>query len=235
FDMTIEAARLALKYMTPVILLTDGYIAQGTEPWRIPEMDELPDLTPKFCEDPENFAPYTRNPETLARMWAIPGMQGMEHRIGGLEKQDITGTVNQDPDNHQRMVEIRQEKIDRIVNDIPNLEVMGDPDADLLLIGWGSSYGAIKSAVDEKITEGFKVAFVHLKHMNPFPSNLGEIVAKYDTILVPEMNLGQLRTILHSNFFKPMLGLNKVQGQPFKSSEVKSKIDEILSEKEVVQ
>lgn len=235
FDMTIEAARLALKYMTPVILLTDGYIAQGTEPWRIPEMDELPDLTPKFCEDPENFAPYTRDPETLARMWAIPGMQGMEHRIGGLEKQDITGTVNQDPDNHQRMVEIRQEKIDRIVNDIPNLEVMGDPDADLLLIGWGSSYGAIKSAVDEKITEGFKVAFVHLKHMNPFPSNLGEIVAKYDTILVPEMNLGQLRTILHSNFFKPMLGLNKVQGQPFKSSEVKSKIDEILSEKEVVQ
>ena len=235
FDMTIEAARLALKYMTPVILLTDGYIAQGTEPWRIPEMDELPDLTPKFCEDPENFAPYTRDPETLARMWAIPGMQGMEHRIGGLEKQDITGTVNQDPDNHQKMVEIRQEKIDRIVNDIPNLEVMGDPDADLLLIGWGSSYGAIKSAVDEKITEGFKVAFVHLKHMNPFPSNLGEIVAKYDTILVPEMNLGQLRTILHSNFFKPMLGLNKVQGQPFKSSEVKSKIDEILSEKEVVQ
>lgn len=234
FDMTIEAARLALKYMTPVILLTDGYIAQGTEPWRIPELDELPDLTPKFCEDPNKFAPYSRDPETLARVWAIPGMQGMEHRIGGLEKEDITGIVSQDPDNHQKMVEIRQEKIDRIANDIPKLEVMGDPEADLLLIGWGSSYGAIKSAIDDKIKEGSKVAFVHLRHMNPFPSNLGDIVAKYDTILVPEMNMGQLKTILHSKFLKPMLGLNKVQGQPFKTSEIKLKIDEILSEMEVV-
>jgi len=162
-------------------------------------------------------------------------MQGMEHRIGGLEKQHITGIVDQDPDNHQKMVEIRQEKIDRIANDIPTLEVMGDPTADLLLIGWGSSYGAIISAVDEKIKEGEKVAYVHLKHMNPFPSNLGGIVAKYDTILVPEMNLGQLRTILQSNFLKPMLGLNKVEGQPFKTSEIKSKIDEILSEKEATK
>jgi 2-oxoglutarate ferredoxin oxidoreductase subunit alpha len=235
FDMTIEAARLALKYMTPVILLTDGYIAQGTEPWRIPEMDELPDLTPKFCDDPANFEPYKRDPETMARMWAVPGMQGMEHRIGGLEKEDITGTVNQDPDNHQRMVELRQEKIDRIANDIPKLEVIGDPEADLLLIGWGSSYGAIKSAIDEKNKEGSKVAFIHLKHMNPFPLNLGEIIEKYKTILVPEMNMGQLKTILQSKFLKPMLGLNKVQGQPFKTSEIKSKIDEILVEKEVIQ
>ena len=235
FAMTIEAARLALKYMTPVILLTDGYIAQGTEPWRIPELNELPDLTPKFAEDPENFAPYSRDPETLARLWAIPGMQGMEHRIGGLEKQNITGAVSHDPENHQKMVEIRQEKIERIVNDIPKLKLMGNPDGDLLVIGWGSSYGAIKSAVDKKNKEGGKVAYVHLKHLNPLPANLGEIISKFDTILVPEMNMGQLKTILHSKYFKPMLGLNKVQGQPFKTSDILTKIDEILSAKEVVQ
>lgn len=235
FAMTFEASRIALKYMTPVILLTDGYIAQGTEPWRIPEPDELPDISPKFCDDAENFAPYARDPETLARMWAVPGMQGMEHRIGGLEKQDITGIVSHDPENHQRMVELRQEKIDRIANDIPQLEVMGDPEADLLLIGWGSSYGAIKSAVDEKLKEGEKVAYIQVKHLNPFPSNLGEIVAKYDTILIPEMNMGQLRTILQSKFLKPILGLNKVNGNPFTTSDVKVKINEILSEKEVAQ
>jgi 2-oxoglutarate ferredoxin oxidoreductase subunit alpha len=166
-------------------------------------------------------------------MWAIPGMQGMEHRIGGLEKQDITGAVSHDPENHQKMTEIRQQKIDGIAKDIPQLEVMGDPDASLLIIGWGSSYGAIKSAVDIKNKEGGKVAYVHLKHLNPLPSNLGEIVAKYEKILVPELNMGQLRTILHSKFFKPMLGLNKVQGQPFKTSDIKNKIEEILEAKEV--
>ncbi len=235
FTMTLEASRLALKYMTPVILLTDGYIAQGTEPWRIPDLDELPDISPKFAEDPENFEPYARDPETLARMWAIPGMQGMEHRIGGLEKHNLTGAVSHDPENHQLMVETRQAKVDQIAKDIPKAEVMGDKDADLLLIGWGSSYGAIKSAVDEKNKEGAKVAYVHLKHLNPLPSNLGDIINKYEKILVPEMNLGQLRTILHAKFFKPMLGLNKVQGQPFRTSEVKSKIDEILSEMEVIK
>lgn len=235
FTMTVEAARLALKYMTPVILLTDGYIAQGTEPWKVPNMDELPEITAKFADDPETFAPYARDPETLARMWAVPGMQGMEHRIGGLEKQNITGAVNHDPDNHQMMVEIRQEKIDRIANDIPEAKILGSEDAELLIIGWGSSYGAIKSAVDAKNKEGVKVAYVHLKHLNPLPSNLGEIVARYETILVPELNLGQLRTILHSKFFKPMLGLNKVQGQPFRTSDIKSKIEEILSQKEVLK
>lgn len=235
FAMTVEASRIALKYMTPVILLTDGYIAQGTEPWRIPEPDELPDLSPKFADDASTFAPYARDPETLARMWAVPGMQGMEHRIGGLEKQDISGVVSHDPENHQKMVEIRQEKIDRIANDIPKLEVKGDPEADLLVISWGSSYGAVKSAVDEKIKEGLKVAYVQLKHLSPLPSNLGDIVAKYDTILVPELNMGQLKTILHSKFLKPMLGLNKVNGNPFTTSDVKAKINEILSEKEVAQ
>lgn len=235
FNMTIEASRLALKYMTPVILLTDGYIAQGTEPWRVPDMEELPELKANFADDPDRFAPYARDPETLARQWAVPGMQGMEHRIGGLEKDSLSGAVSHDPANHQLMVETRQEKVDKIANDIPKAEVMGNKDADLLLIGWGSSYGAIKSAVDEKNKEGAKVAYVHLWHLNPLPSNLGDIISKYETILVPELNLGQLRTILHGKYFKPMLGLNKVQGQPFRTSDVKSKIDEILSEKEVIK
>jgi len=234
FGMTIEAARIALKYMTPVILLTDGYIGQGAEPWRIPELDELPDITPKFCEDPERFAPYIRDPETLARMWAIPGMQGMEHRIGGLEKQNISGAVSQDPDNHQLMVEIRQEKINRVANDIPQAEILGDPDSSILVIGWGSTYGAIKSAVDELNTAGKKVAYVHLKYINPLPSNLGNIINKFDNILIPEMNLGQLRTILQGKFLKPMIGLNKVQGQPFKTSEVRAKIESIITETEVI-
>jgi len=235
FAMTVEAARIALKYMTPVILLTDGYIAQGTEPWKIPDLSELPDISPKFADDPEKYAPYARDPETLARMWAIPGMQGMEHRIGGLEKDNLSGAVSHDPENHQLMVETRQEKIERIANDIPKAKIMGANDADLLVIGWGSSFGAIKSAVDQKNTEGAKVAYVHLKHLNPLPSNLGEIIAKYDKILVPELNLGQLRTILHAKYFKPMLGLNKVQGLPFTTSEVKAKINEILTEKEVIK
>jgi 2-oxoglutarate/2-oxoacid ferredoxin oxidoreductase subunit alpha len=232
FAMTVEAARIALKYMTPVILLTDGYIAQGTEPWRIPELNELPDLTPNFATDPELFAPYTRDPQTLARMWAVPGMQGMEHRIGGLEKQNITGAVSHDPENHQKMTEIRQEKIDRIANDIPALEIMGNPDSELLIIGWGSTYGAIKSAVDAKIKEGVKVAYVHLKYLNPLPANLENIISRYKKILIPEMNLGQLKTILQAKFLVRMIGLNKVQGIPFKTSEIKSKIDELLSEKE---
>jgi 2-oxoglutarate ferredoxin oxidoreductase subunit alpha len=235
FAMTVEASRLALKYMTPVILLTDGYIAQGTEPWKIPDMDELPDISPKFADDPEKFAPYARDPETMARMWAIPGMQGMEHRIGGLEKDSLSGAVSHNPENHQLMVETRQKKIERIANDIPKAKIMGNEDADLLVIGWGSSYGAIKSAVDQKNSEGARVAYVHLKHLNPLPSNLGEIIEKYDTILVPEMNLGQLKSILHAKYFKPLLGLNKVQGLPFTTLEVKAKINEILTEKEVIK
>jgi 2-oxoglutarate ferredoxin oxidoreductase subunit alpha len=203
---------------------------------KFPDMDELPDISPKFADDPEKFAPYARDPETLARMWAIPGMQGMEHRIGGLEKDSLSGAVSHNPENHQLMVETRQKKIERIANDIPKAKIMGNEDADLLVIGWGSSYGAIKSAVDQKNSEGARVAYVHLKHLNPLPSNLGEIIEKYDTILVPEMNLGQLlRTILHSKFFKPLLGLNKVQGLPFRTLDMKSKIEEIFSQKEVLK
>lgn len=235
FAMTIEAARIALKYMTPVILLTDGYIAQGSEPWRIPALDELPDISPKFHPNPENFAPYSRDPKTLARPWAVPGMQGMEHRIGGLEKQNLTGNVSHDPLNHQKMVEIRNEKINRIADDIPVAKVMGPGEGPLLIIGWGSTYGAIKTAFDKKRKEGKAVAYVHLNHLNPLPANLKDIMMNYEQILIPEMNLGQLKAILQSKFLIPVAGLNKVQGQPFKASEIEAKIDEILTPKTVTQ
>ena len=232
FAMTIEAARIALKYMTPVILLTDGYIGQATEPWRIPELKELPDLTPEFATDPSTFAPYKRDPETLARPWAIPGVQGLEHRIGGLEKQDITGTVSHDPENHQRMVELRQEKIDRIVSDIPDAEIHGDSEGDLLLLSWGSTFGAAYTAYNTLTEEGYNLSFVHLKYMNPFPKNLGEYLYNFKRILVPEMNLGQLKLIIQAKYMVPVIGLNKIKGTPFKAIEIEEKLRKLLNEKE---
>ena len=229
FDMTVEAARLALKYMTPVILLTDGYIAQGSEPWRIPELDELPELTPNFVDDPSGFAPYVRDEETLARPWAVPGLQGLEHRIGGLEKQDITGTVSHDPENHQRMTELRQEKINRIADDIPMAETHGPEEGDLLVLGWGSSYGAIKTAFDRLTREGMVVSYVHLKHLNPFPKNLGDILNRFERIYIPEMNLGQLKTIIQAKYLKPVIGYHKVQGQPFMASEIEEELKKLLT------
>jgi 2-oxoglutarate/2-oxoacid ferredoxin oxidoreductase subunit alpha len=231
FYMTLEAARIALKYMVPVILLTDGYIAQGSEPWRIPSIDELADISPKFVTDPEGFAPYNRDPETLARYWSVPGLKGMEHRIGGLEKQDGSGIVSHDPMNHQKMVEIRQKKVENIANDIPLAEVEGEQQGDLLVIGWGSSYGAIKTAFDRLREQGKKVSYLHLRYLNPFPKNLGEIIEKFDRILVPELNMGQLQTILQSKYLKRVLGFNKVQGNPFKAHEIENKINELLNER----
>lgn len=231
FAMTFEAARLALKYMTPVILLTDGYVAQGSEPWKIPNLADLPDIAPRFATDPENFAPYRRDPETLARMWAIPGLKGMEHRIGGLEKEDGSGKVSHDPLNHQRMTEIRQRKIENIANDIPPAEVEGEQEGDLLVIGWGSSYGAIKTAVDNLHSQGKPVSYAHLKYLNPLPRNLGEIIGRFQRILVPELNLGQLKTILQGKFARHINGFNKVQGAPFKSREIEDKINELLKDK----
>jgi 2-oxoglutarate/2-oxoacid ferredoxin oxidoreductase subunit alpha len=231
FNMTIEAARLALKYMCPVILLTDGYIAQGSEPWRVPTLNELPDIHPQFVTNPEGFAPYKRNPETLARYWSIPGLKNMEHRIGGLEKEDGSGIVSHDPMNHQRMVEIRQKKVENIANDIPLVEVEGEQEGDLLVIGWGSSYGAIKTAFDKLREQGKKVSYAHLRYLNPFPKNLGEVVGKFNRILVPELNMGQLKTILQAKYLKPIIGYNKVQGNPFKASEIENKINELLNER----
>ena len=230
FDMTLEAARIALKYMTPTILLTDGYLAQGSEAWRIPDFTELPELPSKFARDPENFAPYRRDPETLARLWAIPGLKGMEHRVGGLEKEDITGIVSHDPMNHQKMVEIRNKKIENITNDIPLAEIEGASSGDLLVIGWGSTYGAIKTAFDQLISEGKNISYVHLKYLNPLPKNLGEIIHSFDRILVPEMNLGQLKMVLQAKYLLPVMGFNKVQGNPFKAYEIKDKINELLNQ-----
>lgn len=231
FNMTFEAARLALKYMTPVILLTDGYIGQATEPWRIPDVRDLPDIQPDFITRADDFAPYKRNPETLARLWAIPGVQGLEHRVGGLEKLDITGAVSQDPMNHQKMSELRRDKIEKISADIPLASVEGAREGDLLLLSWGSTYGAAKSAFKTLSDEGKKLGFLNLKYINPFPSNLESILKNYKRILVPELNLGQLKMIIQSKYLVPVMGLNKVQGKPFKAAEIEDKIRELLKTK----
>ncbi len=230
FAKTIEAARIALKYMTPVILLTDGYLAQGTNPWRIPKIEDLPDISVDFAKEKEGFAPYKRDPETLARLWAIPGTQGLEHRIGGLEKEDITGLVSQDPLNHEKMVEIRAKKIAGIANDIPLAEVQGEQQGDLLILSWGSTFGAIQDAYDKLKSEGKKLSYCHLNHLNPFPKNLGEILKRFKRILVPELNSGHLRILIRSTYMIDTIGLNKIQGLPMKEYEVEEKILELLSE-----
>lgn len=228
FNMTLEAARIALKYMTPVILLTDGYLGQSSEEWRIPELESIPEIKVEFYQE-KDYLPYKRDPITLARYWALPGTPGLEHRVGGLEKEDITGVVSQDPLNHQKMVELRAEKIKRIQADIPDAELIGDEDSKLLIIGWGSTYGAIKSAFDRLREKGTKLAYVHLNYLNPFPKNLGSIIERYDKILIPENNLGQLSFIIQGVFMKPTIGLHKIQGRTFTSIEIENKILEILS------
>lgn len=229
FNMTMEAARLALKYMTPVMLLTDGYIGQSSEPWRIPELDKLAEIEPNFATDPSTFKPYLRNPETLSRLWAIPGMQGMEHRIGGLEKEDGSGVVSHDPSNHQKMVELRQKKIDGIANDIPELEVMGEPEGDILLLSWGSTYGAAKSAVLKLKAAGYNLSFANLRYLNPFPKNLGDVLHRFERVVIPELNLGQLKNLIQAKYLKPVIGINKVQGKPFKSIELEEKLMVLLT------
>jgi 2-oxoglutarate ferredoxin oxidoreductase subunit alpha len=229
FNMTMEAARLALKYMTPVMLLTDGYIGQSSEPWRIPELDKLAEIEPNFATDPSTFKPYLRNPETLSRLWAVPGMQGMEHRIGGLEKEDGSGVVSHDPSNHQKMVELRQKKIDGIANDIPELEIMGEPEGDILLLSWGSTYGAAKSAVLKLKAAGYNLSFANLRYLNPFPKNLGDVLHRFERVVIPELNLGQLKNLIQAKYLKPVIGINKVQGKPFKSVELEEKLIMLLT------
>ncbi len=233
FYMAIEAARIALKYRTPVILLSDGYLANGAEPWPIPDVDDLPDLSAQFgfatepnkvlADGTETFWPYLRDPETLARPWALPGTPGLMHRIGGLEKADGSGNVSYDPANHEMMVRLRAQKVAGIVNDIPTVEY-DDPDglggAELLVLGWGSTYGAIQAAVREVRMTGRRVARAHLRHLNPFPSNLGEIVKAYQRVLVPEVNLGQLRKLVRAEFLVDAQGVNKVNGLPFRRIDV---------------
>ncbi|RME75988.1 MAG: 2-oxoglutarate ferredoxin oxidoreductase subunit alpha, partial [Planctomycetota bacterium] len=229
FTMAIEAVRIATRYTVPVFFLSDGYLANGAEPWRIPSREELGEIQMPICKDPEGYAPYKRNPETLARYMALPGTPGMEHRLGGLEKEDITGNVSYDPLNHEKMVHLRAEKVERIQQDIPPVEVFGQPEGDLLVVGWGGTYGAITSAVEQLQKEGHSVSSIHLRYLNPFPKNLEEVLKSFKKVLVCELNLGQLRFVLQGKFLIPLLGYSKVQGKPFKVAEIKQKILEILN------
>ena len=227
FYMAVEASRIALKYMTPVILLTDGYLANGSEPWRIPHVNELPDIPVKFRTDPEGYYPYLRD-ENLSRPWAIPGTPGLEHRIGGLEKADVYGTVSYDPDNHDRMVKLRTEKVKRIVDDIPDLEVDGDDQGELLVLGWGSTYGTIKDAVIKARHAGLKLSHAHLRYLNPMPKNTEQVLKNFQTILIPEINLGQLAHVIRSEFLIPVDQLNLVRGLPLKVNDILQKINSLL-------
>lgn len=226
FHIVVEAARIALRYRTPVFVLSDGYLANGAEPWRIPDVDDLPDLRPEvgFATEPNHdgeYWPFQRDEETLARPWAIPGTAGLEHRIGGLEKADGTGNISYDPDNHHHMTELRQAKVDRIADMIDPLAV-DDPngDARVLMLGWGSTYGPIAAAVRRAREQGRAVAQAHLRHLNPFPANLGEVLASYDRVVVPEMNSGQLRMLLRAKYLVDVVGYNRVRGLPFTTQEL---------------
>jgi 2-oxoglutarate ferredoxin oxidoreductase subunit alpha len=229
FWIALEASRIAVKYMVPVIILSDGYLANGAEPWQIPSLEQLPEIPVRFETNPVDFRPYRRDPGTLARPWAIPGTPGLEHRIGGLEKQDVTGNVNYEPLNHERMVRLRAEKVAGIVQDVPDAVPAGDSSGDLLIVGWGSTHGPITAALKAQREKGRKIGHVHLRHLNPMPKNLGELLGRYDRVLVPEMNMGQLLMLLRAKYLVDAQGYNKIQGKPFKQSELERKIEEILA------
>ncbi len=228
FWVAVEASRIALKYMVPVIVLTDGYLANGAEPWRIPNLDEIPGIPVQFAKDPASYQPYKRDPDTLARPWAIPGTRGLEHRIGGLEKQDGTGNINYEPLNHENMVRIRAAKVEAIVQDVPNVLPTGDAEGDLLIVSWGSTFGAITQAVKGQRDKGRKIGHLHLRYLNPLPANLGDILKRYKNVLVPELNMGQLLWVLRAKYLVNAVGLNKIQGRPFKQNELDQKIEEML-------
>ena len=239
FFAAIEAVRIALKYRTPVMLLSDGYLANGTEPWKLPDVADLPDLTVEFATEfnhtnpdgePE-FWPYLRDPETLARPWAIPGTPDLMHRIGGIEKEDGSGNISYDPENHDHMVHLRQEKVGGIAKDIPETWVVGDvDDADVLVLGWGSTWGAISSALKRLRAAGRKVAHAHLIHLNPFPADLGEVLARYDKVVVPEMNLGQLSKLVRAEFLVDAQSVTKIRGVPFTAGELYDEICGVLDD-----
>lgn len=233
FDTTFEVCRLALEFMTPVFFLSDGYIANGSEPWKFPKAKELPDLTISFAKnnlkEGERFLPYKRN-EKLAREWAIPGTKGLEHRVGGIEKENETGNISYDPQNHELMVKTRQAKVDKIAEYIPLQTIdNGNTKGKLLILGWGSTYGSIKTAVKLAIADGYDVSHAHVKYLNPLPKNLGDILRNFDKILIPEINNGQLIKVIRDKYLIDAKGLNKIQGMPFTSAEINEKIKEILS------
>lgn len=235
FFAAFEAARIAVQYMTPVMLLSDGYLANGAEPWPIPDVDKLPPIEVDFAKSPnasvdgeETFQPFLRSADSLARPWARPGTAGLEHRIGGLEKEDGSGDVSYDPDNHEYMVKLRARKVESIAHDIPPTEIFGDASGEILVIGWGSTRGAIEAAVERKRAQGLRVGAIHLRHLNPLPPDLAEIFARYDMWLVPELNNGQLVRILRDRFLLDFKPLNKIKGLPFRTSEIENEIDRLL-------
>jgi 2-oxoglutarate ferredoxin oxidoreductase subunit alpha len=236
----MEAVRISVKYRTPVIILSDGYLANGSEPWRVPDPAELPDLRADFSfatpNEPDDdgvtlpFLPFQRDPQTLARPWAIPGTPGLEHRIGGIEKADGAGTISYDADNHDKMVRLRQAKIDGIAADIEPLDV-DDPDgkARVLVLGWGSTFGSIGAAVRRVRLAGGSVAQAHLRHLSPFPANLAEVLKRYDKVLVPEINLGQLALILRGRYLTDVISYNRVRGLPFRAAELSGVIQDVIA------
>ena len=228
FWIALEASRIAIKYMVPVIILSDGYLANGAEPWKVPTVAELPQIPVVFETNPEGFLPYKRNPSTLARPWAIPGTPGLEHRVGGIEKQDVTGNINYEPLNHEHMVRTRAEKVEGIAQDIPETVPEGDQSGDLLIVAWGSTAGPITAAMKPMREKGHRIGHVHLRYLNPLPRNLGDILKRYKKVLVPEMNMGQLSMILRAKFLVDAESYGKIQGKPFKQSEIEAKIEELL-------
>ena len=231
FETVFEACRIALEFMTPVIFLSDGYIANGSEPWRFPSADDLPKINVKFTTENNvegKFLPYKRD-EKLSRPWAIPGTKGLEHRIGGLEKQHETGNINYEPENHEFMVRMREAKVEKVADYIPLQTIdNGNEKGKLLIIGWGSTYGAIKGAVVDARLKGYDVSHAHIRYLKPFPKNLGEILYNFEHVLIPEMNTGQLLRVIRDKFMIPAIGLNKIQGMPFNTEEIYNKIEEIL-------
>jgi 2-oxoglutarate ferredoxin oxidoreductase subunit alpha len=231
FDMALESFRIAVKHMTPTIFLSDGYLGTGAEPWRIPDVADLPRIEVKYASDPATFQPYLRDPETLARPWAIPGTPGLEHRIGGLEKADITGNISYDAANHDKMTHLRAEKVERIANDIPELQVTGEQSGELLVLGWGSTYGAILTAVQRAQVKGQSVSHAHLRHLSPFPRNLGDVLSRFEKVLIPELNLGQLSLLVRGKYLVDAATLNKVTGRPFLIREIEEKINAMVGSK----
>jgi 2-oxoglutarate/2-oxoacid ferredoxin oxidoreductase subunit alpha len=228
FLAAFEAVRIAIRYMTPVILLTDGYLANGAEPWLVPSFGELPSIPVEFRTDPQGFFPYIRDEQTLARPWVRPGTPGLEHRIGGLSKEHLTGNVSYAPANHEQMIRIRARKVAGIAREIPPTKIGGAQEGDVLVVGWGGTYGAIAGAVKELVARGKAVGHVHIRHMNPLPPDLADIFARFKKILVPELNMGQLVKILRAEFLVDAIGLNKIQGRPFKISELVTRIQRLL-------
>ena len=224
FEASYEACRIAVKYMIPVILLTDGYIANGSEPWRIPDVNSLKKITTTRVTKSDGFEPYDHSSDVLARPWAIPGTPGLEHRVGGLEKSDGSGNVSHNPQNHHYMVQLRQNKVDIIAKDIPNEVPYGDTSGDLLVLGWGGTKGALRSAVNRARENGKSVSHIHLRYLNPLPNNLGELLLKFKKVLIPELNMGQLATIIRAKYLVETISFSKLQGKPFTTTEVYQRI-----------